>query len=544
MKKYDAPGGLRVVAPPASDGQQPMIAPHKLWRSATNREVVKDEEYAELMASIKEHGILQPLVVRPVKAGEWFVEPGKRSGTQGFFVMSRGYVARMREMERHTGREPLPPHPLWSQFLPPFFTDETEAKEHLPIYEIVIGEHRWTAAMELGLKEVPFVLRELNDREAVIAQLVENLRRKGLRPLDEANGYQRMKDMGMSIEEIGAEMGGVKKTVIYARLSLLNLPAETIAAVQAGKIPASTAELITRLETPEKREAVTQKILHPHRNDEAEGGVLSVRAARELVEEEREDEKERKAWATEMEKHRGKEGVSVLDFEASAKLLPWRSSPGQGYVSADRCCYQDAKRRNFGSLLNKSKLPVTIVRDPEDGHAVKLWFEKDAATWLRETYKIDIGKGAAPVNSDAEKAKARTKRETAKVNRQIFPAVLGEMAVVGGRLGLTVELARYLAHEAIDSLSQAKATWIVKRRDWEETNKNLWPPLKVLHAHADDLSAKDALGLFIECKAARYEPFDFGTSAYDRGMEKLAAAVKVEPKKIEQRFRASGKEES
>ena len=116
-----------------------------------------------LADSIREHGVLQPLLVRPLPAGG---------------------------------------------------------------YQIVAGERRWRAARMLGLDEIPVVIRELSDLETAQIALIENLQRENLNPIEEALGYRRLQDdFDMKQEDIAKTVGKSRSSVANA-IRLLRLPEE------------------------------------------------------------------------------------------------------------------------------------------------------------------------------------------------------------------------------------------------------------------------------------------------------------------------------
>lgn len=90
-------------------------------------------------------------------------------------------------------------------------------------YELVAGERRYRAALMAGLQEVPAVVKDLTDREALELALVENLQREDLSPVEEARGYQALLEMGLTQEEVARRVGKARSTVANA-LRLLQLP--------------------------------------------------------------------------------------------------------------------------------------------------------------------------------------------------------------------------------------------------------------------------------------------------------------------------------
>ena len=103
-------------------------------------------------------------------------------------------------------------------------------------YRIVAGERRWRAAQRAGLREVPAVVREASDREAFLLALVENLQRADLNAIEEAEAFEVLaSDHGLTQEQIAGRVGKERSTVANA-LRLLKLPAEVRDAVRGGQL--------------------------------------------------------------------------------------------------------------------------------------------------------------------------------------------------------------------------------------------------------------------------------------------------------------------
>lgn len=135
----------------------------------------------ELAESIKTHGLLQPIVVRPMPGGA---------------------------------------------------------------YQIVAGERRWRACRIAGLSVVPVIVKELDDKQTMELALIENLQRKDLNPVEEANGYSRLlKEFSLTQEEVANRVGKSRAAVTNA-LRLLNLPDEQLTALAEGKITAGHARAL------------------------------------------------------------------------------------------------------------------------------------------------------------------------------------------------------------------------------------------------------------------------------------------------------------
>lgn len=114
-------------------------------------------------------------------------------------------------------------------------------------YELIAGERRWRAAMQAGLERVPVVLREASDAEALQLALIENLQREDLNAIEEAAAYEQLqRDFGLSQEEVAARVGKSRPAVANA-LRLLQLPRTVREEVAAGKLPAGQARALLGL---------------------------------------------------------------------------------------------------------------------------------------------------------------------------------------------------------------------------------------------------------------------------------------------------------
>ena len=117
-------------------------------------------------------------------------------------------------------------------------------------YEIIAGERRWRAAKIAALKEVPVVIKEMNDQEVLQIALVENLQRQDLLPLEEAEAYHRLlHEFGKKQEEI-AEMVGKSRSHIANLMRLLDLPAEIKELLTRGDLSAGHARALLNAKDP------------------------------------------------------------------------------------------------------------------------------------------------------------------------------------------------------------------------------------------------------------------------------------------------------
>ena len=147
---------------------------------------------SDLSASIAQHGVLQPLLVRPMPDGS---------------------------------------------------------------YQLVAGERRWRASRMAGLTEVPVVVRDMNEQEAAELALIENLQREDLNPMEEARGYQTlMEGYGMTQEQ-AAQVVNKSRPAVTNALRLLHLPAAVADMVSAGTLSAGHARTVLAFEGEEAQVA-------------------------------------------------------------------------------------------------------------------------------------------------------------------------------------------------------------------------------------------------------------------------------------------------
>lgn len=169
-----------------------------------------DESLKELAESISVHGVLQPLVVR------------KKPGFDGTF-------------------------------------------------EIIAGERRWRASQIAQLHEVPVIIKELNDEQALEIALIENLQREDLNPIDEARGYKQLVEEFGHTQEKAAAILGKSRSHVANMMRLLMLPSKVLEMLKDGKLTMGHARTLITADDPE---ALAKVIV--------EQG-LSVRAAEQLA---------------------------------------------------------------------------------------------------------------------------------------------------------------------------------------------------------------------------------------------------------------------
>lgn len=115
-------------------------------------------------------------------------------------------------------------------------------------YELIAGERRWRASKIAGLDKVPVIIKELNDKEVLEVALVENLLRENLSAIEEAEGFQRLINEFSHTQEALSQIVGKSRSHIANMLRLLNLPEEVQALVKEGKLSAGHARALVGLE--------------------------------------------------------------------------------------------------------------------------------------------------------------------------------------------------------------------------------------------------------------------------------------------------------
>jgi ParB family chromosome partitioning protein len=153
------------------------------------RKSFRTDQLQELIESIREHGIIQPLIVRKVN--------GK--------------------------------------------------------CEIIAGERRWRAAGQLGLKEAPVIVRQASDRDVLEVALIENLQREDLNPIEEANAYRRLADEFSLKQEDIAQRVGKSRSVVANSIRLLDLHSQVQSYLVQGRLTVGHAKVLLALQNQEEQ---------------------------------------------------------------------------------------------------------------------------------------------------------------------------------------------------------------------------------------------------------------------------------------------------
>lgn len=127
-------------------------------------------------------------------------------------------------------------------------------------YEIVAGERRYRACQLAGITDVPVTIRELTEQETMEIALIENLQREDLNPIEEAMGYKALMDEHNLSQEEVAEAVGKSRPAVANTLRLLNLPKSVEDMVKDGKLSAGHARALLALESKKDMEALAEEI--------------------------------------------------------------------------------------------------------------------------------------------------------------------------------------------------------------------------------------------------------------------------------------------
>lgn len=128
-------------------------------------------------------------------------------------------------------------------------------------YELIAGERRWRAARELGLSEAPAIVREASDREVLELALIENLQREGLNPIEEASAYQRLsRDFGLTQEDISKRVGKSRASIANA-MRLLDLDPDVQSLLKHERISVGHAKVLLSLKAHDEQKWLAEQII-------------------------------------------------------------------------------------------------------------------------------------------------------------------------------------------------------------------------------------------------------------------------------------------
>lgn len=444
-----------------------VLIPLNLIRANPWNRQVNEKALPELAESVRQHGVLQPVLVRPAP----------------------------------------------------------DAKPGAPLYELVAGERRWRAGQMAGLAELPALVREMDDLQVIELMLVENLQREDLHALDEAAGYDRLlrKDSGpqslrgfATVEDLAARIGK-SRSYIVQRLTLLKLCATAVARFRAGELSFSLALRIARLPNHADQEKATPAILQGWG-----GNPMSARDADEYIHRTfmleldrapfkitdaelvpaagscRECPKRTGAspdlfadvakgdtctdaacYASKEEAHRARvkaqaelKGMPVLSGAAAKKVMPTNYGTPKGYLELDKVHYNLDPKKPLRKLLGKADVKPVLVESPHNGELVEMVAEAQAVAALKAAGVIKTAK--IPSSGASERA-AEEKRERENTWRRAVAEEIGNAA--RGEKGLT---------PAYRSQLIARVAVLLWEEVGHDTRTRLgkllgWPPVRSRH---------------------------------------------------------------
>lgn len=234
---------------PVEGGYLAYIKPSDIVPNAQQPRLIFDEdELKELAASIKEVGVLQPIVVRKIEKSD--------SSNSEINVVSR---ENSESLDNSQNNE---------------LSSNSSYKNESAHYELIMGERRWRASQLAGLDVVPAIVRTTPDENMLRDALLENLHRVALNPLEEAAAYAQMiDDFGLTQAQLSQSVSKSRPQIANT-LRLLNLPASVQKQVASGLLSSGHARALLGLESSEEMESVAKRII-----DEG----LSVRTTEEIV---------------------------------------------------------------------------------------------------------------------------------------------------------------------------------------------------------------------------------------------------------------------
>jgi ParB family transcriptional regulator, chromosome partitioning protein len=133
-------------------------------------------------------------------------------------------------------------------------------------FELIAGERRWRAAQMIGLTEVPVIVREADDREVLELALIENLQRENLNPIEEAQGYSQLIGQFQLTQEQAAAKVGKSRAVVANALRLLNLPGELQSYVRDNRLSVGHAKVILGLSSTDHQQLAAERVLRKSLN--------------------------------------------------------------------------------------------------------------------------------------------------------------------------------------------------------------------------------------------------------------------------------------
>jgi len=495
-------------------------------RAQTERRAHLDKaKLSELAESIKSHGLVQPILVRPLR-------------------------------DEHIRGE---------------------------AWEVVAGERRVLAAKQAGLEEISATIRELTDEQVLELQLIENLQRQDLHELAEAEGYEALAKLGHTVDDMAAKVGKSRAT-IYARMKLLTLCKEARKAFYEGKLSASVALLLARIPHENLQKKALQDVLESSYSNS--DGAMSYREAFEHIQREytfRLDQAgfstidpnlvpsagacmdcpkrtgnqrelfgdikradvctdavcfQEKRYVHSQRKLREAEaaGQQIIQGADAKKVTKYGTHSLQGgYARLDEHCHDDPKGRTYGQLLGKKATPALLVV-PDSKEVIEI-VDKSAVNEVLKERGIKVRAGSD--YKSQQRSEDKRKKCERLFRRELFQAIREKVPAKLGRPELeqlAIALFDRLQHE---TRKQIFAIW-----EWEpHKSRSIYADAyKVTVAETlPGLTEANLVCFLHDCSLAEeLTVYSFNTDKPER-MLAAAKRLKVDPEKIRKELAAEQK---
>lgn len=494
--------------------------------SKTNpRKIFDDAALADLAASIGKHGVAQPILLRP-----------------------------------------------------------THIDAGVTYFEVVAGERRFRASKLAGKTTVPAIVRNLSDAEALEIQVIENLQRQDLHPLEEAEGFEVLMRENGYTADVMAEKTGKSKAYIYASLKLCALEPKPRASFYAGDLTKSTALLVARIPVKRLQDECVSAITKGY------GGPMSTRNAAEHIERNYMLNLKKASFKpsdatlcpaagscascpnrtgnqpeifadvnadvctdpgcyktkTEANVQRAKDlalqaGQTVITGAEAKKIMP--NDYGDlraGYVNLDKKNYTDPEHRTFRQILGKQAPKPTLLQSPHNDSLLEIVKMEDIASILKEKGLIHLDKD--PSHAEREKELERA----AKLEREYRTKVFEQVHHASLMMNLIDADLRIIAVQMFNNLPSGTipTKLVMSLHGWTEETFSYPDRAGKLKAAIAALTPAE-LNQFIRACSLSHELHVHTYTATSKDAPEnllaMAARVKVDAKAIHKELRATAK---
>lgn len=456
-------------------------------------------------------------------------------------------------------------------------------------FEVVAGHRRLAAAKKVGLEEVPAEVRALDDVHVLELQVVENVQREQLNPLEEGDAYVQLQAAGFSVEQI-AERTGRSKSAVYQRMKLTNLCPEAKDAFLDGRLPFLVGVALARrphrlqaerlktdlgfvrgkqpnlngelnardaLEQLQRSEPSLKDAPWNLRDAELDPGAgpcfscpkNSRNMPRELFEDV-EGEGARGAglctdtacWAGKLKLHFAAvaktlpESTKIFDGDSAKEIMPYgQLSANSPWVRAEDKPFEDPKKQTWRALVGDVEVPQALLKGPR-GEPILLYDRKQAfaaaaengARWAKKVTQL-----AEASKEEAQKSRAQLKKATEKASR-VRDTVLQALVEMTSKLRKApapTVLLRTLAASVIGGQVDAEQEEVAELFGIEPAKLERWL--------ANSATERDLFAfIFIAHQGPAWRDEAYINGAYPDGFPETIAALGLDLKAIEGGVRA------